>query len=407
MRLAARILTAYVLLTLLFTGVLTAAFSIPTRALEDHVRQSVQQVAGDGPMFTWQVGLLQPYKLGSFSDCLMMGIAYSADNSRPLQSAMSAVFPMKDGSPVAGARLMLDSPDAEGLQPVVYSRYWHGNQALLRPLLCVTTVRGLRAVNMVLLTLLLVALFVVMGRRTNLKDALIVTLCLAAVMIPSVPLCMNYVPCFYIALTASLLILTWEPVTARWENTVLAFFVIGALTTFFDLLTTPMIAMAVPLTVYMLYRRPEHTWRTLILLALAWLLGYASLWATKWLLAVLLTGHAAFQDAFGAVTQRTVGHGEGDYMLWCLKMTCLVLAAVVAATAAVIAAFGQSRQSLCRHSWLLLLAMSSFVWTFVLLEHTWHHLHFTWRTYVVLLIGITLYLRYTLDLRHPFALFKK
>ena len=33
----------------------------------------------------------------------------------------------------------------------------------------------------------------------------------------------------------------------------------------------------------------------------------------------------------------------------------------------------------------------------VLLEHTWHHLHFTWRTLVVTLIGILLYLFHARD----------
>ena len=43
---------------------------------------------------------------------------------------------------------------------------------------------------------------------------------------------------------------------------------------------------------------------------------------------------------------------------------------------------------------MLLVAMSSFVWTLVLLEHTWHHLHFTWRTFVVLAIGVALFWRH-------------
>ena len=212
---------------------------------------------------------------------------------------------------------------------------------------------------------------------------------------------------FYIALLASLAILCWQPATSDRDHAVITFFVIGAVTTYFDLLTTPMVALAVPLIVYMLYRKPTAAWRAVIMLSLAWLAGYAALWATKWLLAALITGQDAFQDAMGAVTQRTIGHGEQDYMRWCLKATTAALAAVMIITATLTALFGKSWHALRRNSWMLLVAMASFVWAFVLLEHTWHHLHFTWRTFAVLAIGIMLFLWHSLDLRHPFALFKK
>lgn len=395
MKTAGRIFVAYLVLTLLFTGALTAVFLIPSSAIEGNVRQSVLQLNDEGPKYTTQIGFVQPYKLAVFSDCLMMGIAYCADNSQPLQSAMNARFMMVDGSPINGSRIMMEHPDDQRLQPVIYSRYWHGNQVIIRPLLSVMPLNGIRTVNVVLLTLLWLTLLVVMWQRVGRADALIVAGCLAAVMVPSVPLCLNYVSTFYIALVASVLVLLWKPATARWQSAVILFFVIGAATTFLDLLTTPMVAMAVPLVVYMLYRKPEKSWRAVILLSLAWLLGYASLWATKWLLAILITGHAAWQDAMSAVTQRTVGHGEQDYMLWCLKHTLIALGCFIA-IASVLIAFTKNRwDNLRRHGWMLLIALSAFVWALVLLEHTWHHLHFTWRTFVVTMIGIALFMRYS------------
>lgn len=407
MKLVLRILGTYLVLTLLFTAALAAVFCIPKGAIEGHVRQSVQQVTDDGLMFTTRVGEVEPWKVGTFSDCLILGIAYCADSSHPLASAMNDQFLMVGDSPVKGARLMLSHPDDPSLRTIIYCRYWHGNQLVVRPLLCITTVHGMRIINIVLLTLLWLTLLAVMWRRIGRASALIVMGCLAAVMVPTVPLCLNYVPTFYIALLASLAILCWQPATSGRDHAVITFFVIGAVTTYFDLLTTPMVALAVPLIVYMLYRKPAAAWRTVIMLSLAWLAGYAALWATKWLLAALITGQDAFQDAMGAVTQRTIGHGEQDYMRWCLMATTAALAAVMTITATLTALFGKSWQALRRNSWMLLVAMASFVWAFVLLEHTWHHLHFTWRTFVVLAIGIMLFLWHSLDLRHPFALFKK
>ena len=402
-----RILITYLLLTLLFVGLLTAAHCIPRSAIEDHVRLSVNQMNTDKKSSSVKIGFWEPYQLGYFTEYLMLDIAYCVDTKAPLQSAMSAIFMMKEGSPGDGITHVLQDTDDTNLQPVVYCRYWHGNQTLLRPLLCVTTVHGIHIINIVLLALLVLALCLLLWKRVGGAAALIITLSLAAVMIPSVPLCMNYVPTFFIALIASIVILTCKRLTATPGNTILFFFVVGALTTFFDLLTTPILAMGVPLVVYMLYRRPEHKWRIVITISLAWLAGYASLWATKWLLVAVIGGQDAFKDAFGAVTQRTVGHDEQGYMLWCLKKTCELFLAIGGITAIVTLFFGKSWASLKSHSWLLLVALSSVVWCFVLLEHTWHHLHFTWRTLVVLIIGILLYWHHTLDLKHPLSLFAK
>ena len=396
MKLALRISITWLLLTLLFTGVMTGTFCIPKSAIDYNLMKSVLQVTEDGKMFTAHVGSVEPLKIGIFSDCLILGIIYCADDTSPLKSAMEARFMMKDGSPITAAELMLERPQSSDLQPVIYSRYWHGNQAIIRPLLCVTTVYGIRVINIVVLSALLLLLAAAMWRKVNGKDALIVTLALAAVMVPSVPLCLNYVPTFYIALIASLLILLWRPATANLDNSILLFFVIGAATSFFDLLTTPLVAMAVPLTVYMLYRRPAKACRV-VMLGLAWLAGYALLWATKWMLAVLFTGHDAIHDAMGAVTQRTVGHDEGDYMLWCLKWTLAAFAVTAGLTTLVSVVTGKARQALRRNGWMLLVAMSSFVWALVLLEHTWHHLHFTWRTFVVAAIGILLFICHLRD----------
>lgn len=406
-KLGMRILVTYFALAILFTGTLVAAFSIPGRCIEDNVRHSVHQVTDDGHMFTAHVGPLQPFKLGVFSDCLILGIAYCADSDHPLQAAMSDRFVIIDGSPVAGAKQMLDSSPGDCGQTVIYSRYWHGNQVVLRPLLCLTDLHGVRVINAVLLCILWLSLLVLLWKRIDCASALIVMCSLAAVMIPSVPVCLNFVPTFYIALVASLAILLWRPAISSEGNSILLFFVIGAVTTFFDLLTTPLIAWAIPLVVYMLYCRPDHPSRKLVRLSTAWLVGYALLWATKWLLSALITGYDTFGDAFGAVTQRTVGIDEGEYMFWCLKHTCLALVAIVIVVMAAVALFGKSWHTVRRNGWMLLVALAGSVWALVLLEHTWHHLHFTWRTFVVLLIGIALFMRHTLDIRHPLSLFKK
>ena len=409
MRLVGRILVTYLVLLFLFTGAVAMTHAIPRSEIEGNLQRSVQEVVTDGQMFTWQVGILQFHIIDVFTECLMLDIAYCADNEHPMQSAMENKFMMVDSSPEAGIQTLLCDPDDPHLRPVIYSRYWHGSQCLLRPLLRMTTMRGIRMLNIFLLSMLLIATTALMIRRLGKRDALIISLSLLLVMVPTVPLCLNYVPTFVIALIASLFILLWEKPTVNRSNAVVTFFIIGAVTAFMDLLTTPMVALAVPLAIYMLLHRPDDACRTLMVMALAWLAGYALLWASKWALAALVTDFDVFGDAMGSVRWRTVGRGEQDYMLWCLKRTLEMLAAVTLITAVATWALnslnwlrrtngsqtGNLRQALKHNGWMLLLAASSFVWTLVLLEHTWRHPHFTWRTFVVTLIGLLLFLSHS------------
>ena len=104
---------------------------------------------------------------------------------------------------------------------------------------------------------------------------------------------------------------------------------------------------------------------------------------------------------------RTVGVDEGEYMRWCLDKTVMMVAAVCCIVAAVSILFGRSWRCLRDHAWLLLLALAPVAWALVLLQHTWHHLFFTWRTSVVLIMAVALFWHRTLSLRHPLSVFKR
>jgi len=411
MRTVKKLVVAVVALLVVFTALVTAVSMIPRRAIEANVRASMNEVRQDSVMFYAGVSAWRPFTVGDFTNALMLDLAYCVDSSHPLQAAMVNNFAIVDKSPLdALERLYRDGDNADNadVQMVPYPRYWHGNQVVLRPLLCVTTVHGVYVLNIVVLALLWLALLVLLWRRVSPGDALLVSLPLLAVMVPSVPLCMNYPPPFVVGMLGALLVLLCRRVTARLGNAVVLFVVIGACTSFFDLLTAPLVSLGVPLFVYMLYCRPRRACATVVALSLAWLGGYAVLWLGKWVLAALLTGHGVMQDGLDQVTRRAVGNAdEAGYLDYCLKRSLQALAAFVALMAVLTLLLGKSWRDIRACGWMLLLAMSSWVWELVVLEHTWTHMHFTWRTFVVLAIGVLLYCCHTMSLRHPLGLFRR
>ena len=96
------------------------------------------------------------------------------------------------------------------------------------------------------------------------------------------------------------------------EKAGLLFFIIGGLTSFFDLLTAPLVTLGLPAIVLLLLRKKinrsghfkDYVF-ILLCISLSWLVGYAIIWVSKWLLASIFLHENILQDGFREVIQRT------------------------------------------------------------------------------------------------------
>ena len=57
-----------------------------------------------------------------------------------------------------------------------------------------------------------------------------------------------------------------------------------------DFLTTPILTLGFPLVVFIAVNKEKDRLKTLFTQSFIWLLGYASIWASKWLIGWILTG---------------------------------------------------------------------------------------------------------------------
>ena len=127
-----------------------------------------------------------------------------------------------------------------------YARYWHGYTVLLRPLLCVFNYWQIRMVNYILLSLLAMFTVFLLYREVGAKFALTfaVTLLISNFMI--VPMALQFSTCYYIAFGAICLFLMGSRFTETAKDRILVFFLIGAVCSFMDLLTTPILTLGLP-----------------------------------------------------------------------------------------------------------------------------------------------------------------
>lgn len=161
----------------------------------------------------------------------------------------------------------------------------------------------------------------------------------------------------------------------------------------------------------MLTKHPQNKWKTMITICIAWILGYGLLWASKWMMAYLLTGNNIFEDAIQNVKFRISTQYDGmDLSLsniiqffWNKIKTKHLLPFFSAGIIGILLCIGvyfkmlKNKQVFKEYSWLLFIALIIPVWLLALRNHTVIHYWFTWRAGLVSLFSILLFIYYTTD----------
>ena len=339
----------------------------------------------------------------------MMNIAAGVDHHQPLNSAMSNKFHFNEGGSLFEATWNL--LDGKEVDVQDYGRYCHGYQAALRPMLLLTDYRGIRLINHLLLAVLAILCLVLSYKKASHAFPLALAIGLLCVGFFYVPLNIQYTTCFIIMFVAMIIILTLKKkhFSKRWAC--LGFFTLGGVTAFCDLLTTPIITLGLPLIVLCLAYKPTRTCQTVLLLSVMWLIGYASIWASKWVLASLITGSDIVGDAMANARIRTVGSAtseEGATTLSILSSVWenitsrspLFYLSVLVALAVLGAMYRHWRQPLSiirSNLWLLLVASMPLIWFVVLMQHTYIHSFFTWRISLVAIVALILFFINTIN----------
>ena len=404
----AGMLVCYTTLLVLATTGMIAAARLPHEAIEANCQTSIEQLIerGDAP----EILNCPLLRIDTFTDMIMLNIAYSMGRSTPVESAMRCSFYTDDEMDVfkTSAQLTASDTNATGSYFLDYGRYWHGYQLILRPLLSITTHDVIcRWISFLHCCLLLMVLTLV-WRRCTPATAVCLLLSLSAVAFPMSFLCLQFSTCFLLMYAGAIAVTAFRLTT---RNALYVFFVLGAATSFFDLLTTPQLTLGIPLALYLLADRTKMTVRHVFLFTICWASGYALMWLGKLPVAWALTGD---NIAGEFITSAFVRSSAGVYSLFDLVASKIGTNAVTPLTASIAvgilglifvglwlwrrlmptsARFG-SRYSL------LLIAMTTPCWYMLMLQHSIIHYWFTWRAQAVTIFCILIY---CLERRHIYV----
>lgn len=289
-------------LAALFAGLLTASFSLPNAPITQHLLER-EDLLDDRRTNNGRV-------IDADTECigLSVGLYQSGTPNKPEAGPFKRAMHAKSLYGCEQFQHWLKTGKTNTDRD--YFRYWHGYAIVTRPALSVVPYNDLRG-HLFNLSVLLLGIFV---WRIAKDFGVGVAIAIAA------PFVVLNAFGFWVVATKAV---TWFllmggalMVSRRSTATVpvILFFILGALTAFFDFFTAPALVFALAAFVHFLYCVRDDTmdrpFRRLLMLGLFWGAGYAGLWAAKFVIAAMVLELPVWRDVVDAAFFRLRGASE-------------------------------------------------------------------------------------------------
>ena len=397
---------------------LMGAYSLPIERIDENVRKSAEILNPEGEypnLFTWCTSGLDNYM-----DTIMLMEAADDSKSSVLDRALMVYRGKIAGQNSFGAFIShyISREEYTGKYP--YSRYWHGYQIFLKPLLEIMDYGGIRIMNGIVQVSLVILVSVLLKKRKA-GQYILPYICIYLMINPlTLRVSLQFSSCFYL-LTFGVIALLLLPADKRNRYAFLVFLNIGIFTAYFDYLTYPMATFGIPAVIYIALQSGdtlERKMNGLIRCGITWCIGYGGMWASKWVVTYLLTGYNTIADAAGAFSFRvsnTSSDGSSISKMGCIiqnyKTFLFTPAAILCVVLAVFlirkikaAKPSDGIELLSASVPYAVLSLAPVVWYLFATNHSWIHCYMTNKAASVTLMAILCCLT---DLRSRAAEVKK
>ncbi len=310
----------------------------------------------------------------------------------------------------------------QALSPFGRTHYWDGYLVWLRPLLSVMSYSAIRYLNEILLVCLLVLSSILIKRRLNFGVSLAYILSVCFCYITTIPSSLHYIQVFFIMMLAISFVCLFQNKLSS-TNSLPPFFcytflIIGSITCYFDILSTPLITIGFPLVVcvLMLNKHIETSFfnilKFVVVMSFFWVAGYAITWGFKWILAAVFLD----TDIFDYIREKFLRYGSESeqypaslnegFLYEVIKINfnlyfnsiALTIYSVVSSIAILLALiFRKSKKQIITASPVVVVSLYSFMWYFVGSSHSHIHSFFTFRTLSVFAFGLLSFLMFCVN----------
>lgn len=377
----------YAILIAAFFLSMTLVYCIPTSWIQDNVTKSleVMETEGERPMYMFY---RHSAIVDNHTDMLMYdNLIQNRDYYNPIQASVS----------------INQAP-----------RYWHGYQVILRPLTVIFQVQELRYLGMMVFHLLFFLSAWMIGKKTDLKTAVMYVLAMTSGYIVVAAACFQYMTTYFV-LFASLSAMLYrydKEKPARW---LLYFFAVGMVENFFDYLTFPIVTLAVPLILLLWLRvRDEQAdfcsnFGFMFRGSVSWGLGYALTWVAKWIITTVVLGVRYFWRTMDVIQYRLEGTEEEpldrigtirrNLKAWMnvqdngvISWSKVVLLILIITVILIIWKKLKDLKTIGAYVPILFVAGYPYIWYLVMSNHSQIHYWYTYRAQIATLFGILVFI---------------
>lgn len=410
------ILIAVYLCTLLITSL------IPQRVLKNNVTKTSEVYNDEGEKKVVEF-CGKEETLFIFTDALMVNTAYSINNQKPLESALldrkdwvqgqttdyekdiqynlGAFGKYKDANEnVFQAAELYGLMHGENITTSYeYARYWHGYLVFLRPLLLLFSIKGIRILQLIILSVALIILYILCYKRTDFLTSICFLVSFLLVNAFVVTESLSEFTDIILSVLSCIYLLKKKDID---KHIGIDFMIFGSLSNFLTLLIYPMITLGVPLAMYFVIKFKEEKlsikdiFVNFIKLAFSWCIGYGLTWFAKWALAKIICGRPIISEAIKQVKYRGITEvftykrtlmkninsmGNSSFIIFGVMSILFLLIRIKKFDA---------KKNLVKCIPFLLIALFPFVWMYVIRQHSFIHSFFVNRNFILLFLGVML-----------------
>lgn len=393
----------FIAMILIFSLGMIFSSLLPNGRIRSHIEESkdILMKSNNNPLFdNYIIG----GKVDDYTDLIIMNIAANkgtSENESPLIKAFeNSIYNNEEGNQYKSLEETISNESL--YNNASYARYWHGIQTIVRPLLLVFNYEEIRYLFMIIMFLLLSITTVGIYENLTIFHALSFAFSMLAVCFFIIPASLQYIGVFAIMMCAIIII---NILYKKQKLGLLpyVFFVLGGLTTFFDLLTVPMITLGMPLIIVILLKgQQKENIKELILeiikLSILWCVSYATIFFAKWIIASLILHKNIIKEAINQIIFRTNGSEEypttrlgaiaENFRFLCNNV--MVVSTVGIAIAWVIALIKHRKRfnEIKGVIPLVIIAIFPYVWYFVFAGHSIIHAFFTYRLQAIFIFAV-------------------
>lgn len=384
----------YIILIFIFIVGLILSALIPQKCIKANVIKSLETLEKEN--LSQEVGIIKKTVLDDFTDALMINVAYSIDTNHPIKAIMTNNFGSDKNKqtkePIINTvEKLRQSLESENLSYYGYSRYWHGYLIYLRPLLALLDYTKIRILFTIILNLLALRLGYLLYKKLGKVTSIIFFISLYIISYYYCGLSLTYFPVLCISMISSIYIIKKENVNY------LSFFIIGGLTSFFDLLTTPLLTLGIPILMYLMINKKEISFKKMIILCINWGLGYGLIWLSKWVIASIILDKNIMENALDAIAKRSGTYdGAGEKITLFDTIVCnifnisyeifaLIFVTIVALILKKKENINISKREILQY---LFIAVLPIVWYILTRNHSAIHPKFTYRNMFLTIVSL-------------------